>query len=277
MAKTFCYNKAPLLIGVIKDSNPAEAMANMRNAQVHGATGFDLHVSCLDPEYKNVETISRIINSTPLPVMALNYNITASGQYVPDTEENKVALLMKALEAGASCIDMHGYTFDLPSKDAFDERFADAPYSFVKSKPREVVVNPEVIEKQMDVIERAHAMGREVLISTHVGKMMPSEEIVDLALFLEKRHPDAIKIVSIPEKPEDLYEVVRTMCDLKQNVKTPVQYHGGGPFGRESRIINAMLGSYLLFCNDGYKVGSDPNQPDLQIARTIMDKFEFTK
>jgi hypothetical protein len=98
------------------------------------------------------------------------------------------------VEAGAAGIDMQGYTFDLPSKDAF---YGEDIHSFTKGGPKEVVTAPSIIEKQCELIEQVHFAGAEVLLSCHPGIAMSCEQGVDLALFLEKRNPDIIKIVTI--------------------------------------------------------------------------------
>ena len=63
-------------------------------------------------------------------------------------------------------------------------------------------------------IEKVHSMGAEVLLSCHPGIPMTSEQVVELALFLEKRNPDIIKIVTRADQEDDLAESIRTMLML---------------------------------------------------------------
>lgn len=66
------------------------------------------------------------------------------------------------VEAGAAGIDMQGYTFHRPSKDGFH---GENRYSFTVGNPKEVMMDPDIIEKQCALIEKVHAKGAEVLLS----------------------------------------------------------------------------------------------------------------
>lgn len=269
--KSFAHQPSPVLVGVVRRESASEAIADIRNCETHGANVIDLHLSHLDARYQTVEALSKVIAHAKTPVMVLHYNMRCDGSPVRCTEEERVALLLRGLEAGAACVDMQGYTFDLPSKDAFREEFSSLGYSFTKRRPREVVVDSAVIDRQCEFIDRVHGMGREVLLSCHPGIFMPAEEIVELALFLEKRGPDVIKIVTRANSREELLESFRTMVLLKKEVKTQVHYHAAGKEGQLSRFVNPLLGAYMVFCNDGYHPGSDWEQPDLQTARAVID------
>lgn len=274
MRKSFANVSAPMLAGVVKEKDPASAIAAIKNCYIHGATGIDLHLSCLADEYKNVESIKRIVDASPLSILALNYNQSYDGTFYEDTDENKTALLFKGIEAGAAAVDIQGYTFDLPSKDAFREEFSHLGYSFIKDKPKEVVVDEKIINKQIEFIERVHAAGGEVLLSNHVGVFMTAEQLVDLALFLEKRNPDIIKIVAVAETEEELAEAFRAMVALKKEVKTPVSYHCNGTHGALTRIINPVLGGFMCFCNDRYMRNSAMDQPLLETAKAAIDNLK---
>ena len=103
---------------------------------------------------------------------------------------------------------------------------------------------------------------------------MTSEQIVDLALFLEKRNPDIIKIVTRADSEDDLAESIRTMLILKKEVKTPITYHANGKAGMLSRIINPLLGGQIAFCVDRYDEGSTMEQIDLRTAMAIVTNMK---
>ncbi len=271
MRKSFCHQEAPLIVAVIKEANVRAMLSAVRNAEVRGAAAVDLHLSCLSREEQQEEKLKELFDGIRLPAMALHYAFDDKGKPYDIDEEERTGILRCAVHAGASCIDLQAYSFDRPVKDAFDERYIGAPYSFAAYRPREVVLDPAVIERQNALIDEVHDLGAEVLISTHFGKMLPCDAVVDYACFLEKRKPDAIKLVAFSENEEDIYEGARTMIKLKENVQTTVHYHIAGVNTRISRIINPLLGSYLIFCNDGYKEGADPNQPDLSVVKGILD------
>lgn len=274
MRKSFAKVTSPILAGVIKEKTPDDAIAAIRNCEYKGATGIDLHLSCLDSQYQNEDSIKKIIDATRLPVLALNYNLSYDGSFYEAPEEERIALLLTAIDAGAAAADMQGYTFDLYSKNAFREEYASLDYSFIKGNPKEVVVDSETIAKQTELIEKIHSLGAEVLLSNHTGIPMTTEQVVDLALFVEQRKPDIIKIVTPADTEEQMLEAFRTMVALKNNVKTPVSYHCSGKYGRLTRIVNPVLGGKMCFCNEHYAHNSDFNQPLLDTAKLLIDNIQ---
>jgi len=257
---------APVLAGVVKARNAAAALAEIKNCMYDGARMIDLHISCL--ENSDTDTLRRIVDGSKLPILALNYNQGFDCQNAGFSEEDRVKSLLRAVEAGAAGIDMQGYTFDLASKDTF---CGEDIYSFTKGKPKEVVTDPKVIEKQCALIEQVHSAGAEVLLSCHPGIPMTSEQVVELALFLEKRNPDIIKIVTAATNEEELLESLKAMLALKKEVKTPVSYHANGKAGALSRIINPVMGGHIAFCVDRFNEASTMEQLDLKTAKAAVD------
>lgn len=275
--KTFAGNPSPMLIGVVREKSVRAAIAAIRNCEYHGATGIDLHLSCLDQKYQNVESLRMIVQACHLPILGLNYNQTYEYTEFVTDEESRIDLLMKFVEAGGVAVDLQGYTYDQPSKTAFRTEFAHLGYSFIRDNPKEIVVDEKIIQKQKELIERIHQAGAEVLLSTHPWVPMNCEQVVDLARFLEKRNPDVIKIVTPCENEEQLAESFRTMLTLKKEIKTKIHFHCCGAAGSLSRIINPILGGYLVFCSDGYSESSNFEQLDLSTAKTILDNVKKIK
>ena len=260
---------APAIAGVIRERSVRGAIAEIKNCTIDGADMIDLHMSCL--EATDVESLKKIISSSTLPVLALNYNNTYEWGDAGFSEDARVESFLLAVEAGAAGVDLQGYTFDLPSKKGF---CGEDKYSFTKGNPKEIVTDDEIIAKQCALIEKVHSMGAEVLLSCHPGIAMTAEQVVDLAHFLEKRNPDIIKIVTKAENEDDLAESIRTMLLLKKEVKTPVSYHANGKAGMLSRIINPLLGGQIAFCVDRYNEGSTMEQIDLKCANTIVENVK---
>lgn len=261
---------SPALAGVVKERGERDAIAEIKNAMYSGASMIDLHLSCLD--HSDVETIKRIVNSTRLPILALNYNNTVDPQSGASfSEEERVASFLRAAEAGVAGVDMQGYTYHLPSKSGF---CGENKYSFTKANPKEVVTDPAIIDKQCEFVEKVHSLGSEVLMSCHPGVFLNCEQVVDLAHFMEKRNPDVIKIVTVASDEEQLAETIKTMLVLKREVKTPVTYHSSGRAGVLSRIINPLLGGHIAFCVDRYQASSTLEQVDLRTARSIVDNIK---
>lgn len=259
----------PALAGVVREKNIRGAIAEIKNCKYDGATMIDLHMSCL--EDTSVESLKKIISSSALPVLALNYNNTYTWENAGFSEEERVASFLRAVEAGAAGIDMQGYTYHLPSKSGF---CGVDKYSFTKGDPKEIVTDETVISMQCELIEKVHSMGAEVLLSCHPGIVMNCEQVVELALFLEKRNPDIIKIVTKAENEDDLTESIKTMMMLKKEIKTPISYHTNGKAGMLSRIINPLLGGQIAFCVDRYNEGSTMEQIDLKTAAAVVENMK---
>ena len=257
---------APAVAGVVREVTTKAAIAEIKNCHYDGADMIDLHVSCLQDQ--SVEELKKIMASTKLPILALNYNTDYDWVGLGLSEEDRVQSLLNAVAAGAAGIDMQGYTFHTPSKSGY---CGEATYSFTEGNPKEVVTDPEIIEKQCALIDQVHEMGGEVLLSCHPGIQMNTKQVVELALFLEQRKPDIIKIVTKALTEEDLNECIRTMTVLKQEVKTPISYHCNGRAGMRSRIINPLLGGQIAFCIDRYSASSTMEQIDLKSARAMVD------
>ncbi len=274
---SFASPTSPLLAAVIRQRTVKEAIAAITNAQYHGATGIDLHLSCLDDEYKNTKSIEEILKFCKIPVMALNYNHRIDYSGYESTEEDRIALLMMAVEAGVSCIDMQGYSFDLESKGSFRQEYQSLGYSFTKGNPREIVCDERIIEKQTKLIEDCHKVGCEVLLSCHPGVYMDKNQACDLARFLEKRNPDIIKLVCPCESDEQLTESFGTMIAMRKAVNCKVSFHLNGPKGKLSRIINPVLGGHLIFSIDGYTAADSPEQLDLATAKKALDALNLIK
>lgn len=261
--------KAPAVAGVIREKTEKQAIAEIKNCYMDGADMIDLHMSIL--ENTEEDSLRRIIASSKLPVLALNYNVKYDFSNAGYTEEMREELFLKSIRAGAAGVDIQGYTYHLPSKNEF---CGEDKYSFTKGNPKEIVTDPAIIDKQCAFIERVHGMGAEVLLSCHPNIPMKCEQVVDLALFLQERNPDIIKIVTIANTEEELLESIKTMLVLKKEVKTPVSYHAGGAGGRLSRILNPALGGHIAFCVDRFTESSTMEQLDLKTAKSVIDGLQ---
>ncbi len=260
---------SPAIAGVVREKNAKAAIAEIKNCIYDGADMIDLHMSCL--ENTEEDTLRAIISSSKLPVLALNYNKKCDWSNCDFTEEQRAELFLKSIDCGAAGIDMQGYTFDVNSKLNF---CGEDKYSFTKGNPAEIVTDEAIISKQCDLIEKVHNKGAEVLLSCHPGIPMNSTQVVDLALFLEKRNPDIIKIVTIAQNEEHLIESFKAMSLLKKEVKTKVSYHAGGKAGSLSRIINPVLGGHMIFCVDRFNEFSTMEQLDLKTVKAIVDNMK---
>lgn len=264
--------QGPAIAGVVREKNVRDAICSIKNCELKGATVIDLHLSTLLPELRNEQSIREIVKCTDLPILALNYAQNYDYSAIPDMqEEERINLLREAAKAGVSAVDIQGYTFDLPSKSAFH---GDKSLPFVKDGIKELVTDEDIIAKQTELIDEFHQMGIEVLLSNHYGVPMKAEEVVALAKFVEKRKPDVIKIVTPSTCEEDNVEALKAMLMLKKEISCKVSYHLSGKCGRISRIVNPMMGGFMMFCVDRYGVNNLPEQLDLSTASEVTNKLK---
>ena len=78
MRKSIAKLPAPVLAGVVRETTTRGAIGQIKNCLYDGAGMIDLHMSCL--EDSSVAELKKIIDSTSLPILALNYNNTLVGK-----------------------------------------------------------------------------------------------------------------------------------------------------------------------------------------------------
>ena len=271
MKKRFSDSAKPLIVGVVKERTPTDALAKIRDYRENGATAIDLHLSCLEKEYKTVTAMKTIADGTDLPILALNYSRRYDWTEIAENEEDRLKLLMLGLEAGMSAIDLLGYSFDARAKQKF---VGEDVYSFTKNNPLEIITDKKIIAKQKELIDRVHDMGKEVLISTHPDIPMNCDQVIDLVCFLAERNPDVIKLVTRCVTDDDLTEAFYTMRRLaKLDLRQKISFHCCGESGRTTRLINPLLGSYMCFCTKSDDGNSNKEQLDIRTAVAFFKEF----
>lgn len=276
MRASFAGAPSPVAASVVRERTVRDAMGAIKNSQYAGAGAIDLHLSCLDEEYKNVESIRDIMSVTDLPIMVLNYNHDYEYRNYEDTEEHRMALLEMGAAAGASCVDMQGYSYNLAVKTGFQSEYATPDMLFAAKKPHEIALDPETVAKQLAFIDKMHAQGTEVLISCHTGVNLNCEETVSLAKELEKRHPDVIKIVIPCTTDEELAENFKTMITLKKEITScKIHFHCAGKKGKITRIVNPLLGAHLAFCIERFNASTNYEQLDLRSFAAMIRVLDW--
>lgn len=270
----FSESGKPIIIGVVKEPTADAAISTIKNCEKEGATAFDLHVSLLEGKEREPESLARIFTECDSPILAVHYNNLPKGITQKNTSEERMAELVRAVEVGAAGIDMQGYTFckepraTLVGKD-------EKKYPFVTANPKEVVLDDAVITRQRQIIDRVHALGGEVLMSTHTGVYLNTEQIVSLALEIEKREVDIIKLVTPVNTKEEVVEALGSIIELQKNIKNAkIHFHCSGRLGRITRYIAPYFDSAIVFATDYYNDRADKEQ--LLIGK-FLDFYEQIK
>jgi len=240
----------PLLVSVICDRSPDQCIGSIRNSIFDGADGFLLQLETLDPANLNVPDLRRILAyACDKPVLTTNYR---RGEF---TDEDLVELSLVGLEAGVTMLDLMGDLYD-PS-------------------PLELSRKPEAIDRQRRLIDRVHALGGEVLMSSHTWVPMTCEHAVEHAQALASRGADMVKIAMAGHSEDDALEAIRTTAVLKRELKVPYLYICMGQYGKLQRAIGPALGSALALCVPTYTAYSHREQPLLRATKAVLDNLDW--
>lgn len=268
----FSQTISPAIIGVVRERTIDAAIEKIKVYEKKQATVIDLHLSCLDDEYKNEKQIKRVVEVSALPILALNYNQRYDRSEYETTEEERVRLLMCAVRAGVSAIDMQGYTFDLASKRQFN---GENKFSFTYNNPFEIITDKSIIEKQKNLIKEVHSYGKEVVLSTHPYIPMDCQQVIDLVYFLAERDPDVIKIVTRCLDKKQLLEAFKTMVELeKLNLRQKISFHCCDALGKITRLVNPLLGSFMCFCSADQGESRNKEQLDIDFAVNFFNEVQ---
>lgn len=256
----FSESGKPIIIGVVKEPTADAAISTIKASETAGACAFDLHVSLLEGKEREPESLERIFKECDSPILAVHYNNLPKGVTVKNTSEERMAELVRAVEVGAAGIDMQGYTFCKEPRATLEGKDIKK-YPFITANPKEVVLDDAVITRQRKIIDKVHSLGGEVLMSTHTGVYLNTEQIVSLALEIERREVDIIKLVTPVNTKEEVVEALRSIIELNKNIKNAkVHFHCSGRLGRITRYIAPYFGSAIVFATDYYNDRADKEQ-----------------
>ena len=121
-------------------------------------------------------------------------------------------------------------------------------------------MNPVYVNKQKECIDKAHSMGAEVLMSAHVRTHLDCEQTVSLAVEIQSRGVDIVKIVTTCPSVEHILEMLRTTIELKKRIRVPFLYICQGPYACLSRYLGPLFGSMLAFGHHDYTEMSNVNK-----------------
>ena len=249
---TFLKYDKPLLTTILQCRYPEVAKYRIEKALEEGADAFGLQTECLLPEYQNEETIKDLFAAMQgKPIYVTRYRRDRKS----DAEDDMLAEeMLKLADWGATLCDVIG---DLYGKN--DDELCD---------------DPVAVKKQMQLIDKLHEKGVEVLISTHLYRYAPAERILEIALEQQRRGADVVKIVTKADNDEELIDNFRAFTMLKANLKVPFLLLSSGSHGGLTRRIGCNLGSCMYLCVYEHDEYSTKPQPLLRKVKAIRDNME---
>ena len=250
---TFLGHSEPLYCCMIQSLTPENALSTIRRAIDGGCTAFGFQQCQLEHEYRTEATIRSIFEAMEgRPVYFTNYR---GGLKNCMTDDEIADGLVTLAERGATLCDIMG--------DLFCRH------------PQELTDDAAAIDKQCRLIDRIHQAGGEVLMSSHVLKYTPAEEVLRIALEQQKRGADIVKIVTAANSEAEQLENLRITSLLKETLDVPFLFLSGGSHYALHRMIGPMLGCVMYLCVQEYDELATKSQPLLADVRAVREHFPY--
>lgn len=243
----------PLLTCVITDNTDKTCIATIRNAIYDGADAFYMDFTKLEDEFRNVETLHKIIDyCEDKPMMMMCYR----RHNRPEMTDDRIAEnLLMSVEAGASMVDIMGDLFN--------------------PTPLQLSKDAESFEKQCALVEKVHQAGGEVMMSSHTWVPMTPEHALEHARALASRGADMIKIASTANNDAEMQETFNATMTLKNELEVPFLHVCMGQYGKLHRVISPMLGSSMALCVQRYNGIGMFDQVLLRSTKAVFDNLDW--
>ncbi len=259
MVKASFFNQhRPLITGMILKSTPDEIRFAVKNSIYDGADCLGIQLERLKKEYKTEENYKKIFAACAgHPIYITNYRQRENDGFTDEEIGNE---LIKALSCGATLGDVPGSLFDLESK---------------MGEGLELTYKQEAVDKQMELIERIHSMGKEVLMSSHTLKFESAETVLEIALEQQRRGADVVKIVTAANSDEEQAENLRITSLLKKELKVPFLFLSGGTHSKIHRMVGPQLGCVTYLAVREHDSDAVSTQPTIRAAKAVRDNFDY--
>lgn len=250
MKPTFLKYDKPLITSMVLAETPDRIKYLIDKSIEDGAEALGIQIEKTKTEYRNADTYRDIFShAKELPFYVANYR---RGYNEGKPDDVLAEELLEMADCGATLLDLMGDYFDI--------------------QPDEVAVDENAIKKQMELIDKLHKKGVEVLMSSHVFKFTPAERVLEIALEHQRRGADISKIVVGAENMEQQIENIRIANMLKEKLDIPFLFLSGGKCNILRRI-GGELGCcmYLgVYEQDELSIKSQPLVKNLKAIRDNM-------
>ncbi len=240
--------KNPLITYMLQSADAETMLADISNAVKNGADAIGLQLEILRPEIFNTDFIKSAVKAADKkPLYVTNYR---RGSRYPEKSDATLAKeLLEALDCGAVIIDIPG------------NMFSDSEV--------EITYDTEAIKKQREFIDEIHSRGGVALMSSHMLKYMPRDEVYELARAQESRGSDISKIVTNADTDAELTENLIISAELKNKIGIPYLFLCNGKRCARHRMLTAALGSSMMLCSTSEL--PKHNQPNLEYGTELFD------
>lgn len=247
---SFLGHSAPLLTVMAQAADSARAMELIEKGHALGAEAFGLQFCRMRPEYKTPDSFRQLFAAAKgLPVYVTNYR---QGENEQKDDETLAREIVELAECGATLCDVMGDLFDRTEG--------------------EFTQDPAAVQMQIELIDRLHALGAEVLMSCHVMKCLSAERVLEIAREQARRGADICKIVVSSANLDEQVEHMKTLRLLAREMNKPFLFLSVG----ESRILRRIgedLGNCMTLCVCEQDELATPAQPlisDMTALRKLL-------
>ena len=260
MKKSFLNCEKPILTCMVQADNPDRIRELVEKSIGGGADAFGMQFCRLKPEYRTREVYRELFALTEgRPVYATNYRVAEN----EDKSEDRLAEeLLELAECGAVLCDVPADLFDRPEGEAT-----------IICEP---TMKREAVEKQIRLIDDLHARGAEVIMSSHLGKFIPAERVLEIALEHKRRGADITKIVTGASDMNEQIENMRIVNILRENLDIPFLFLSGGECFI-SRRLSDVLGNCMSLCVYEYDEFATTFQPLISDILKVRELFSMSK
>lgn len=213
-----------------------------------GAEAFCFQMERLKPEYRTRTDLSEILQAMDgRPAYVTNYR-RYNASPVEQSDEELTEELMMAMDCGGVLADIRGDLFD-PCEG-------------------ELTLNDQAVTKQTELIKTLHKMGKEALISSHVMRFLPKEQVYTMMRQQKERGADIAKVVTMADSEQELFENFETLLLIKRKLECPSLFLCTGSHCYRHRRFGPLLGSCMfLTMHNGFEGAL---QPKIEEARNVL-------
>ena len=246
---TFLGQNKPLITTQVQASCPEDLLRLVRTASQQGCDAFGVQLEQMEEQYRTADALRPVFDEMAgYPIYATNYR---GGKNEGKSDEELAKGYFWLLDMGATLIDVLG------------DLYCPTQY--------ELTHDAAAIEKQKALIEKIHARGGEVLMSSHTCTFMTAEEVLAIAREHQARGADISKIVTAANTEEEELENLKTTALLRRELEIPFLFLSVGTHVKLHRTIGPALGSCMWLTVAEYDALATKAQPLLRSIRSIAD------
>ncbi len=253
--KSFLGFNRPVITTMLKGKDKKELMAEINTALGEGTDAFGMQIEILPTAERTAGDFKDLFDAMgDKPVYITDYRRCNISERVQTDEELTEEMLL-ALDCGATLFDVRGDLFD--------------------PQPDEITFNEKAVGRQIELIKTIHAMGKEVLMSTHTLQYTTPQRVLEIMKAHEARGADICKLVANADTEEEELQAFENLFKLSRELKAPFLYLVNGSKHLRHRRLSPALGNYLFLSTiDGVEDGGA--QPPSSIAKSILREIGFT-